>query len=263
MRVRQKLFQSAAFISHWLRAVNEHALHPPFIFDLYTRVIKADSHEPVFKSIESCRQKLLKNHSYIETTDLGAGSALSSGPGRKISHIARNSLTPASFSRLMYRFTSYMQAKNVLELGTSLGINTLYLSAAVQEGQVYTLEGCPRTASLAREIFKNQGANNIHLKEGPIDTILPGLLESALPKVDAVYIDANHTYAATLRYFHTLLPFLHENSFVVADDIYWSPGMKKAWEEICQHEKVRLSIDLYDAGILFFRPGLQKAHYIL
>lgn len=263
MRIRQKLFQSAAFIAHWLRAVNEHALHPPFIFEIFTQAIKSGRYKGEFNTIESRRQELLKNHSFINITELGAGSGLTSSPRRKISHIARHSLTPAPFSRLMYRLIRHMQSRNILELGTSLGINTLYLSAAAPEGEIYTLEGCPETAAVARALFSQQGANNIHLKEGPVDISLPELLKTTLQKTDAVYIDANHTYEATLRYFNMLLPSLHENSFVVIDDIYWSAGMKKAWKEIQQHRRVSLSIDLYEAGILFFRTGLQKENYVL
>ena len=262
MRIRQKIFQSASFVAHWFRAVNEHALHPPFIYELFTKAIKARHEQEQFIEIEASRQALLQNHSFLEITELGAGSSLTKNQRRKVCQIARHSLTTTSFSQLLFRLVKFMEARTVLELGTSLGVNSLYLSAAVPEGDVYTLEGCPQTARMAQQLFTRWPTPNIHLKEGAIDIKLPDLLKQ-IAKPDAVYLDANHTYEATLRYFKLLLPYLHENSFVVIDDIYWSPGMKKAWMEIQQFEEVRMSIDLYDAGILFFRPGLQKEHYIL
>lgn len=263
MHISQKIFQARSYIQYWLAAVNQHSLHPPFVYQLYTKAIKPDKKEAVFFAIEQERKALLTNKSRIRLTELGAGSSVNRKPDRAISDIARNSLTTPSFSRLLYRLIRYMEATTVLELGTSLGINTLYLAKAVFKGQVYTLEGCPETAALARQLFTRQGNKHVQLLEGPIDETLPLLLEKQKPLIDAAYLDANHTYEASLRYFEMLLPYLHERSFLVFDDIYWSEGMKKAWQQMQQHPRVSLSLDLYDAGILFFQSGLQPAHYVL
>lgn len=263
MSITQKIFQLRSYIQYWLAAVNQHSLHPPFVYQLYTRAIKPDTADPSFVAIEQQRKVLLKNNSTIRITELGAGSSVNRRPARAISDIARNSLTTPAFSRLLYRLISYMQASTILELGTSLGINTLYLAAAAPQGQVYTLEGCPHTAAIARQLFKDSGVENIKLLEGSIDETLPLLLQQEKPRIDAAYLDANHTYEASIRYFEMLLPFLHERSFLVFDDIYWSEGMQQAWQEMRQHPRVSLSLDLYDAGILFFQPGLQPAHYVL
>ena len=262
MRIRQKLFQLVSFFNYWLRAVNEHSLHPPFIFNLYSNVVKPAQAQPEFKVIEDLRKELLNNQSLLTITDLGAGSSCSSAKQRKISEIARHSLTSPRFSQLLFRLIRHMDAQVILELGTCLGINTLYFSAAAPAGKVYSIEGCPETAKVAKSQFQKWPLANISLTEGNIDRTLPALLKG-IKKIDAVYLDANHTYEASIRYFGLLLPCLHARSFVVVDDIYWSPGMKKAWLKLQQHDKVSMSLDLYDAGILFFQPGLQKEHYVL
>lgn len=187
---------------------------------------------------------------------------MSSQKKRPVRQLAQHSLSSARFSRLFYRLIQQQQTGTILELGTSLGINTLYLSAAAPQGQVYTLEGCPQTARLAKNLFNQWEHKNIHLRLGNIDDTLPTLLEE-LPSIDAAYLDANHTYEASMRYFSLLLPNIHAHSFLVIDDIYWSADMQRAWKEMRQHPQVSLSLDLFDAGILFFQPGLQKAHYVL
>jgi hypothetical protein len=49
---------------------------------------------------------------------------------------------------------------------------------------------------------------------------------------------------------------------VILDDIYWSKEMTQAWEELKNHPKVTLSIDIFTKGILFFRKEHQdKAHF--
>jgi predicted O-methyltransferase YrrM len=263
VKIRQKIFQVQAFLKYWLLAVNEHSLQSPFIYELYTRTIKPDPPKEIFNQIEAYRKVLLQSRESIRFTEFGAGSSMSSSKEeRPLRQMARHSLSSARFSRLLFRLICRLEAKTILELGTSLGINTLYLSAAAPEGQVYTLEGCPETASAARKLFGRWPHRNIVLEEGNIDQRLPQLLQQ-LETIDAAYLDANHTYEASMRYFELLLPKLHPHSFLVIDDIYWSAGMQKAWQEMSQHPQVSLSLDLYDAGILFFRPGLRKAHYIL
>lgn len=263
MNIQQKLFQAGSFLQYWLLAVNEHALHPPFAYTLYTKVVKQDNlEEEAFQKIEVLRKQLRQDHTVLNLKELGAGSGVRNRSYRTVADIARHSLTTPRFSRLLFRLIRHLKALYVIELGTSIGLNSLYLSTAAVNGQLFTFEGCPQTAATASRIFKQWPLQNIHLKEGNIDETLPELLKN-IPSVDAAYLDANHTYEATLRYFGLLLPCLHKNSVVIVDDIYWSAAMKKAWQEIRQHPQVSLSIDLYDAGLLFFRPGLQKAHYVL
>lgn len=262
MKIKQKLYQAQAFLKYWLLAVNEHALHPPFVYSLYTQTIKPDLPEDIFGTIEKFRKQLLQSRETIHFTELGAGSSMSSQKERPIRQLAQHSLSSARFSRLFYRLIVQQEANTILELGTSLGINTLYLSAAAPRGQVYTLEGCPQTALFAERLFDEWQHRNIYLRQGNIDDTLPGLLEK-LPSIDAAYLDANHTYEASMRYFSLLLPNIHAHSFLVIDDIYWSADMQRAWKEMREHPQVSLSLDLFDAGILFFQPGLQKAHYIL
>ncbi|MFZ9719521.1 MAG: class I SAM-dependent methyltransferase, partial [Chitinophagaceae bacterium] len=81
-------------------------------------------------------------------------------------------------------------------------------------------------------------------------------------KLDFVFIDGNHAYAPTLRYFNAMLPFVHSGTVMILDDIHWSAEMEKAWQAISNHSAVTLSIDLFFVGILFFREEqLHKQHF--
>jgi predicted O-methyltransferase YrrM len=246
---------------YWLDAVNEHSLHPPFVYQLYREVIRPAG-DPL-PAVEALRKQLLQRSETINMQEMGAGSSMTTSNTRPLSSIARHSLTPARFSQLLYRLVQFSRASTILELGTSLGLNTLYLAAAAPLGRVYTIEGCPATAALARRHFQQLEATNIQLQIGNIDQELPRLLEEELQRIDLVYLDANHTFAATLRYVEWLLPRLHPHSVLVVDDIHWSAGMQQAWQELCGHPSVSLSLDLYEAGLLFFRPGIPRQHYVV
>ena len=252
-------FQLRSFFNYWLDAVDEHSLHSPFLFDLYTKVIKIES-EGILE-IEKLRGKLLKADREIEVNDLGAGSKHTSGSKRTIREIANTSLSDIRFSLLYHRVINHIKAKTIIELGTSFGINTLYL-AQKKDVKVYTFEGSDRVAEIAQDTFEFGAAKNIELIKGNIDSTLYSNL-SRMPKADFVFMDANHQYKPTLKYFDWLLMKIHDKSVIVLDDIHDSPEMEKAWNELRRHDLVYTSIDLYRCGILFFDPSLNKQHVVL
>ena len=58
--------------------------------------------------------------------------------------------------------------------------------------------------------------------------------------------------------FRLALEKKNKDSVFVLDDIYWSDGMTKAWEEIKKHPSVTLSIDTFYSGLIFFREEIKE-----
>jgi predicted O-methyltransferase YrrM len=254
-------FQLRSYLTYWLDAVDQHSLHSPFFYDLYTKVIKIDMSNSSFDRIELLREKLLRNPTPLAITDIGAGSKHFKGGARLIKDIARTSLSPARYSRLYHRLATYFGCKNILELGTSLGINALYL-AATPGSLVTTMEGVPAIASVARSTFEFADVTSIKIIEGDIDETLPSFL-SRSATLDLVVIDANHRYEPTIRYFNQFLSRISENTILVFDDIHYTKEMEKAWNEIRNHPLVYGTADIYRSGIVFFDPSLNKQHVVL
>ncbi|HEY0651735.1 MAG TPA: class I SAM-dependent methyltransferase [Chryseosolibacter sp.] len=252
-----KFFQAKAYLSYWLDAVDEHSLHSPFFFDFFTRVVKANRHATPLEKAETLRSKLLRDKRVLNGHDPGSGSSAR----RDVSTIARNSMSPTTLSTLYNSAIDYFKAEKVIELGTSFGINTLYL-ASKKERSVTTFEGSPEIADIAKLTFEFAGAKNIRLVEGNLDQTLKDYLQS-IRKFDLVLIDANHRYEPTLRYFSLILPKLQESTIVILDDIHYSAEMEKAWNELKRHKLVYGSADLFRCGFLFFDPSLNKQHVIL
>lgn len=252
-------FQLKTYFSYWLDAVDEHSLHSPFLFDLYTKVINIE--EQGNPAIEKLRASLLKTDREITVVDLGAGSKHSGDSKRLISEIADTSLSDLRFSLLYGRIIKHIDAKTIIELGTSFGINTLYL-ANKKNARVFTFEGSESIAEVAQDTFEFASARNIEMIKGNIDSTLYSSL-SRMPKADFVFMDANHRYSPTIKYFDWLLTKIHHQSLMVIDDIHSSEEMEKAWKVIRNHDLVYTSIDLYRCGILFFDPSLNKQHVVL
>lgn len=263
MRLRQFLWHLKELVAYLRAAVDEHGVHSPFVYSLLTKVLRHESNSIQFAEIEVLRKNLRSDNSEIEITDLGAGS-VSTGKSRKrkISEVCTTSSISRKKGQLLARLVEYFSPKVVLELGTNLGLGTLYQALAYPQSKVYTIEGCPNLHHLAASHFTDLQAGNIIAVHGDFDSELPKLL-STVGKVDFAFLDGNHTYEATVKYFNLLLPYLRDQSLVVLDDIRWSEGMKNAWNEIVDNPKVSISIDFYSVGLVFFRPGVVKQHFIL
>ena len=252
------------YLKHQFRAGNAHSIHSPFVYDLYTRAICPTGPEPdEFRAIEALRKQLLKNSGEIEILDLGAGSRRNKSNRRKISDIARNAEKPARFGALFYRLTRYFKPRTILELGTSLGLTTAYFAKAAPDARVITMEGCPETARLASQNFEKLGVDAVEIVVGNIDNTLPVWLRAQQKPVDLVFFDANHRLEPTLSYFEEALPSADDDSVFIFDDIYWSEEMTQAWKQIKAHPDVRVTVDLFWVGLVFFRKEQAKENFVL
>jgi len=227
-----------------------HGMHSPFVFDLITQVLNDQGDYYCYYPIEDLRNALKQDSRLLSIEDLGAGSRKGTRNKRSVGDVAKNALKPRKYSQLLFRLTNYIKTGTVVELGTSLGITTSYLAAA--GNQVYSFEGIPDIVAVARENFEKLGLKNITITPGNFDDTLAETLPVIGP-IDMAYIDGNHRKEPTLRYFNTLYPSLHANSMVVFDDIHWSTGMEEAWQTIQQDPRVKMTVDLFFIGLVFFK----------
>jgi predicted O-methyltransferase YrrM len=255
-------FQLRSFFTYFLDNVDEHSLHSPFFFKFYTQVLKTQLQSERIGRLESYRKKLLQDDRSIMVEDLGAGSAyFKSNSSRKVSDIARTSLSPRKFSNLYSRIIEEYDYKNVIELGTSLGLNSLYLGLSAAT-HVKTFEGSQSVATIAEELFSFADSQNVKLVRGNIDLTLPIEL-SETDVLDFALIDANHRYAPTLSYFDMLASKVSSKGMVVLDDIHGSQQMERAWKAIQEDNRVHATADLYRCGLIFFDPSFDKQHVVL
>lgn len=250
------------YLLHRFNAKNRHGVHSPFVYRLIDEVIYDFSEKKPYNLPETLRKTLLFDMRVISVTDLGAGSMVNNKQNKQVSAIAANALKPAKLAQLLYRLVADLKPRTIIELGTSLGITSVYLQNAAPEAKVFTLEGCPETSKIAAETFEKAGMKNIKLLTGNFDCTLPDVIDD-LEQVDFVFIDGNHQKQATLNYFEWCLTKVHENTLLIFDDIYWSDGMKEAWQQIKAHPDVTVTIDLFWIGLVYFRKGQAKEDFLI
>ncbi|WP_300438604.1 O-methyltransferase [Christiangramia sp.] len=269
------LFKIKSYLNFLLRSQNQHGLHSPFVYDLVTNCFYDKSNHQDYGLIKNYRNDLLRNKNLIEVTDFGAGSRVFKSHKRPVFSIAKNAGITLHRAKLLYRLTNYLKLRNVLELGTSLGIAASAI-AANKRTNLTTIEACPETSKIAKQQFKKYDLNNIRLINAQFESAISNLTSNLNPKpqtpnsklgnsqkFDLIYFDGNHQKEATLNYFETLLPAAHNDSVFIFDDIHWSPEMEEAWEEIKIHPEVRVTIDTFQWGLVFFRKEQQKQDFTI
>ncbi len=239
-----------------------YGVHSPFLYDFVTKVIYGENYFYAYDAIAELRYDLLDSEEKIKVKDFGSGSKKMKSNERKIKDIAKYSAVSEKFGEMLFRLIETFKPQTILELGTSLGLGTLYLSMANSKAKVFTIEGCPETAEKAKQNFEELNVKNISQIIGNIDEELPNLLKNA-DMLDFVYFDGNHQKEATLNYFYQCLKKIGNDTIFYFDDIRWSDEMEQAWEEIKTNGKVRLTVDLFFSGIVFFRKELSKENFIV
>jgi len=235
-------------------------VHSPFVYDLVTKCFYSTQKYPEYTELKKFRKKLSKSKNTIEVSDFGAGSRVFKDNERKISAIAKNAGMRPKRQKLLFRLVRYLEPKNVLEMGTSLGLATVAIAKATPNTIITTVEGCPETAKQARENFETMLLTNIYLQNMGFESFLDVLSNE---KFDLVFVDGNHNKQSTLHYFETLLTSATNSSVFIFDDIYWSEQMTEAWKEIISNPAVTVSIDTFQWGLVFFRKEQRKQHFTI
>lgn len=259
------------YLGYYFSASNGkgHGMHSPFVFEFITRVLNDHTIYPAYYEVEKLRNHLLQDQSEITIEDWGAGSVTNKSNSRTVASVARNAAKPAKYGQLLFRIIKYYQPQNILELGTSLGITTSYLSLANSSAKLVTLEGASAIVEKARLNLNTLDISNVEIIKGQFDETLPVVIEAInetkeKPFVDFVFVDGNHRYEPTVKYFNQLLSARNNESIFIFDDIHWSREMEQAWEFIRTHPDVKCSVDLFFIGIIFFRREFkEKQHFCI
>ena len=233
-----------------------HGIHSPFVFDFIIDVLNDGRNFYPYKKIERLRNQLKADDTVLEVEDYGAGSVVSKTKRRSVSEIAKSALKPTKFGQLMFRMVDYYSPKVILELGTSLGITTAYLATANSKARVVTMEGAKSIAEVAANNLVSLGVENVALVLGNFDETLAPALEK-IGSVDFAFVDGNHREEPTIMYFEELMKCSHDHTILIFDDIHWSKEMEAAWETIKADKRVKLTIDLFFIGLVFFRKDFK------
>ena len=165
-------------------------------------------------TISQLYSKLSHDKRIISIEDHGVGSK-KLGAKRKISTIIKTSSSKGKYGRLLYQLARYTKPKQMLELGTSLGLGTMHLYLGAPDATLTTVEGCPETYRIAGEHLPK----TIHRTRSTFDDYL-NELDTDAPKFDLVFIDADKSNYS--NYFHLIIDKMNKGGVILSDNVLWS-----------------------------------------
>jgi len=255
-----KLSQLLYFLKFYWEAQTIYNIHSPFLFHFFTNVFDTKKHYYDFYDIELYRRSLLSDNTAVELKDLGAGTSYKS-PSRTINQIAKTASSSTNKCMLLHNLCLYFNPQNILELGTNLGLATCYIHVANKVSQLHTIEGDKTLWSKSQAAFKQFKFSNIKSINSSFDEYIESHIDY-IEQVDFAYIDGNHTYEATLKYFKQIVENTVQKKVIICDDIYWSIEMMKAWSEIKGMVKNGFTIDNHNLGIVIIDPHFDTCQHI-
>ncbi len=258
------IHRTRQYLRYFFLRKGAHNIHSPFVFDFYNQVVCEPDTPLDYSKILKARNMVFNNKNLIETVDFGSGAGGKefSTYLARVNVLAKKRSLPLRYYKLLHRIALYLKPETMLEFGTFTGLASTSLASANANAQLITMEGCASLANVAQSVFSRNELENIELVIGNFNHVLGSVLENH-ERFDLVFVDGNHRKEPTLDYFFHCLSKTGENSVFIFDDIHWSPEMDEAWKIICEQPEVSLSLDLFQFGLVFFKKGMQKQHFVL
>jgi predicted O-methyltransferase YrrM len=194
---------------------------------------------------------MLASTEKISMTDFGAGSQKMKSNQRNVSDVAKISGSIPECGMFYQKLIQHFNLTEILEMGTSVGIGTVYLSTASKTIQVTGIEACPQTYLFLKENLIAEGISNVTLINKDFDSVFAeGTLGEK--KFDFVFIDGNHNGESLLKYYKILQKkYLQSKYVIIIDDINWTQDMYKAWKLICEMDHSKTYLNLFRLGVVF------------
>ena len=141
-------------------------------------------------------------------------------------------------NKLLFRLVNYFRPASLVEVGEGNGDAIRYMRGARSSMVSVTMNGVDKAETLCR---------------------LKDELER-MKRVDFLHIAFTPYYKEV---FELAFPYLCSSSCIVIGDIYSSKERRAWWKQLIADERIRISFDLYDIGLLLFEEKRFKQNYIV
>lgn len=215
----------------------------------------------VIECLESYRLKLTESKQQVHYNIFGLDEY------KNVSEIVSKASTSKQWAIFYYLLSKKINAKNILEIGTNVGISGQYFISALMDNKLniedkyfLSFEGVKDLCTIANKRFDQITKKELKydIIEGLYDDTLEKGLEDKKTKFDLIFIDGNHKFKPTINYFELIKKnYSTENSIYIFDDINWSNEMKRAWK-VLKNEPC-ISIDMHRIGVLIFQKDIKES----
>ena len=216
-----------SFFCFIIKSKNEHGVHSPFVFDLITSCFYKTKSKNDLTIFLNYKKELSKNNSLSEISNFNFMSNFLLSHKRKRSRIFKDSEISNKRARLLIHLIQYLKPKNILEIGTGFGINTVVLSSAQRNSKITTLDENEQTVNVIKEMFKKNTFKHVKFLTGNFDITLPQVFNNNI--YDFIYFKGSCENKTTLNYFESSLLSIDNNSVFLFENIHSNKESEKVW----------------------------------
>lgn len=173
---------------------------------------------------------------------------------RKVNVLAENRMLAITkeTGELLNMLLRLKKAKNMLEIGTSVGYSTIWCAEAIleQSGTIITIEHNPSKIKRAQENFlKAEITNAIIIKEGKAIDILNDLSKQEKYRnfFDFVLIDADKENI--IEYFDLIFPMVSVQGIIVTDNMLYPEKYREDMKKYSNYLKTKSNLQTITSKI--------------
>lgn len=241
MKAKRKLKK---YITKGIRKIRHRkgfGVHSPFAYSLITQVINEQTPFYAYEQILRLKKKYASSHRFLP------GFASRTKPSTKILF-------------LLYRLVNRFNPETILEVGNSGGLITYALGLANTKSEVLSI--CPDAVKIeqARNLFEHEAPHEAHFIHSPYLAALANLPVGY--QADFVYVHASSTFQWESLHSH-LCKQIHTQTVIVIEGIKTEISARKLWNCFRVDPEARITMDLYDIGLVIYNNKLYKQHFIV
>ena len=234
-------WRKTILLYRFLRYRKGFGVHSPFAFSFITKVIDERCGYYAYQDIELIRRQL--SH---------AGCPILKSEIKK------------SHGELLFRIVNYFKPRNLVQLGGSAGIGTLYMTASSSHLNYTILD---KSKDCIKQVL--WCLKKFYSKE-PLTKVFAGdykqNLQVVLEKmgtIDLLFLNLPEEKKNNQTYLDMAMEHTHAGSIFFIEGIRANKEMREIWKNLCLRDEAAVTFDLYNVGIVFFDKRLYKQNYIV
>lgn len=230
-----------------------HGIHSPFLFRLITEVVENRTRLPEYRIFKSLKDNVLNLLDDYSEPSLSTVYHQFNLPPSNPHRLYRKVELPLRYGKVVFRLIREFKPSSAINYGPALGANLAVMAMANNDGTVYQLINDQTYELVSKELLKVLAISNVRF-----------FYEDAAPSVNPEFIMINYpgNPDKSRNVVQKCLGLHGEDDVLIIRGIHESKAMESIWQEVISIESVRVSLDLFEIGILLFRKGLQKENFI-
>jgi hypothetical protein len=227
-----------------------HGIHSPFLFRLITEVIENRGNFSAWPLLSGADENVRNMLKILDMKSYHQGgtseSGLSSGDIKSLH------MLPERFNRLIFRLVNEFRPGEIAFYGSTFGVTLLALALADRRIQVSAQVENDHYRSFCRRLAEVYEAGNLNISGS--GNMIPADFVVIQHPLDTEYCDRILSLVLAQPAFHGV---------IVLCGIHHSGEMEAIWTRYKGNQTVRISLDIFEIGILICRQGLQKEDFVL